>query len=143
MRYIYGLCLIFISSFVFATTRESIQKLGSDWAQAIAARDASKITALYDNDAILYATFSNILDSRSAILQYFKKLTQHKDLKVTFTKQTIRLYGDAAINSGLYVFSYHENGKKITIPGRYTFVYHTTPTGWTIIDHHSSVMPEK
>lgn len=121
---------------------KEIQQAGSDWAQAIASRNPEKITALYDKNALLYATFSNLIDTQAGILEYFKNLTKKKDLKVTFTKQTIRLFNDAAINSGLYVFSFTENGKTVEVPGRYTFVYAETKSGWKIIDHHSSVSPE-
>lgn len=144
-RVISGLILLIATSVVFAANASygSIKQLSDNWEQAITARNPNHITALYDKNAILYATFSNVVDSPAGLLNYFTKLTKHKNLKVKFIKQTIRVYGDAAINSGLYEFSFTERGKTVTIPGRYTFVYHETPTGWVIIDHHSSVMPEK
>lgn len=121
---------------------ENIMKASDQWAQAIAGRDPNKITALYDKDALLYATFNNYIDTQAGILQYFKKLTKHDNLKVIFTKQNIRVFGDVALNSGMYEFSYTEKGKTVRVPGRFTFVYRDTPVGWIIIDHHSSVMPE-
>lgn len=144
-RLVFGILLVIASTMTFAAnvSVDSIKQLGANWEQAIASRNPSKITALYDKDALLYATFSNVVDSQAGIKQYFTKLTKHKDLKVIFTKQNIRVYGDAAINSGLYEFSYNEHGKTVKVPGRYTFVYHETPSGWVIIDHHSSVLPEK
>ena len=144
-RAVFGMLLLLVTTFTFAAnaTVDSIKQLGADWEQAIASRNPSKITALYDKEAFLYATFSNVVDSQAAIMKYFTKLTKHKELKVKFTKQNIRVYGDAAINSGLYEFSYNEHGKTVKVPGRYTFVYHETPSGWVIIDHHSSVLPEK
>ena len=58
-----------------------------------------------------------------------------------FGDQLIRVYGDMAINSGYYTFSYVKDGETKTIPARYSFVYVKGTTGWLIVDHHSSAMP--
>jgi len=144
IQFVMGLFLTAITTVALALNPadENIMKKSDQWAQAIAGRDANKIVALYDKDALLYATFANYIDTQVGLLNYFKKLTKHKDLKVTFSKQNIRVFGDVALNSGLYEFTYTENGKAVRVPGRFTFVYRDTPAGWIIIDHHSSVMPE-
>lgn len=113
------------------------------WRAAVDARDAKKVAALYDPQALLYATFQTRLDSPKEILSYFKHLTEKPDLKVKFHRQDIRVIGgDAAINSGLYTFSYTEDGKPVSVPARYTFVYVKDNGAWRIINHHSSVNPE-
>jgi uncharacterized protein (TIGR02246 family) len=120
---------------------EEVKKLTETWQSAIASRNAVTITNLYDNHAFLYATFEDMLDSRESILSYFEKLVKHKDLKVTFDKENVRSYGETVINSGLYTFSYEENGKIVKVPARYTFVYAHEPKGWFIVEHHSSQLP--
>lgn len=130
-------------SFAMTSQKQSVMQAGNAWAAAINARNAQQITALYDPHAYLYATFQNLLDNQQAIYKYFKKLVAHQNLKVKFIKEHIRLYGETAINSGLYDFSYDENGKHVDVPARYTFVYAETPKGWMIVDHHSSVLPER
>ncbi len=113
------------------------------WRAAVDARDAKKVAALYDPQALLYATFQTRLDSPKEILSYFKHLAEKPDLKVKFHRQDIRVFdGDAAINSGLYTFSYTEDGKPVSVPARYTFVYVKDNGAWRIINHHSSVNPE-
>lgn len=139
-----GLLLFFYTCCIFAATisAESVAKATASWATALSARDPQKITLLYDNKAYLYATYQNMIDNQKGIENYFKKLMQHQNLAVTFNKENIRLYGETAINSGLYTFSYDENGKHVAIPARFTFVYTLTPTGWMIVEHHSSVLPD-
>lgn len=123
--------------------KASVLQTGQQWASALSSRDPQNMIALYDNQAILYATFQNMLNTRKQILNYFRNLMQKKGLSVKFSKQNVRLYGNnVAINSGGYTFSYDKNGKMIKVPARYTFVYYKTPQGWKIVDHHSSILPE-
>ena len=125
----------------FSPAQKRVWHAGQEWAQALAARNPVKITALYDKEAYLYATFQNMFDNREEILQYFNGLMKKPNLKVTFNRESIRVYGETAINSGLYTFSYTNNGKLVKVPARYTFVYTETPHGWLIVDHHSSILP--
>jgi len=78
----------------------------------------------------------------AAIREYFvaafKVLPGHR---VSFGDQLIRVYGDTAINTGYYTFSYVKDGETKTIPARYSFVYVKSDRGWLIVDHHSSAMP--
>jgi hypothetical protein len=60
---------------------------------------------------------------------------------VTFGDQLIRVYGNTAINTGYYTFSYVKDGQPRTIPARYSFVYVKQGGKWLIVDHHSSAMP--
>lgn len=133
----------FTVSFAITPTQESVKEASNQWGLALKSRDAEKITNLYAKDAFLFATFTNMLDSREKILAYFKNLTQKSDLNVDFNQQNVRLYGNTAINSGLYTFSFTDaEGKSVKVPARYSFVYTLTPQGWLIVEHHSSVLPE-
>lgn len=149
MKKIFVLIFLFLPlwlSQAFATEQTdelSVLTSGKAWAHAIAARDDKAITALYDPQAILYATFSNMLTRPEDIHHYFVKLMQHPKLDVHFIRQEVRLYGNTAINSGIYIFTYEKDHAWVKIPARYTFVYTKTPKGWLIVDHHSSVFPDK
>lgn len=138
-----SLMLIFCFSSVFAAaqTEQSVTDAGQQWAAAIQSRNAEKITSLYDDNAFLFATFENMLSGRTQILPYFQTLTKHQDLSVKFDQQNIRLFGNTSTNSGLYTFSFTDNGKPVHVNARYIFVYTLTPKGWMIIEHHSSVLP--
>jgi uncharacterized protein (TIGR02246 family) len=123
---------------------QEVEALGQTWGQALASRDAKRISSLYDPEAILLATLSNKLSSETDIFNYFTGLTKREGLKVRFDQQNIRILDeDTATNSGLYTFSYVDNGKTVDIPARYTFIYEKRGDKWMIIEHHSSVRPEK
>jgi hypothetical protein len=62
-------------------------------------------------------------------------------LTVTFGDQLIRVYGNAAVNTGYYTFSYSKDGEMKTLPARYSFTYIKNGERWLIVDHHSSAMP--
>jgi hypothetical protein len=115
-----------------------------DWTEALAnGHDERPVTALYDKDATVLATFDpRPLETPSDIAAYFHKLTQNPELKATVQSEKIDLFGDAAVASGLYTFSYRKNGELVQLPARYTFVYRKSPNGWTIVRHHSSALPE-
>jgi len=68
----------------------------------------------------------------------FKALPGHK---VTFGDQLIRVYGNTAINTGYYTFSFVKDGEAKSIPARYSFVYVKRSSDWKIVDFHSSAMP--
>ena len=76
------------------------------------------------------------------IAAYFHKFSQNRELKATVQSERIDLFGDAAVASGLYTFSYKKDGQRVELPARYTFVYRKTPHGWAIVRHHSSALPE-
>jgi len=62
-------------------------------------------------------------------------------LKVNFGEQLIRVYGDTAVNTGYYTFSYVKDGETKTLPARYSFTFVKEGGNWMIVDHHSSAMP--
>ena len=115
-----------------------------EWTEALAnGHDEKPVTALYDKDATLLATFDpKPLETPGEIAAYFHKLTQNPELTATVQSEKIDLFGDAAVASGLYTFSYRKDGQLLELPARYTFVYRKTPHGWAIVRHHSSALPE-
>ncbi|MFZ0123017.1 MAG: DUF4440 domain-containing protein [Xanthobacteraceae bacterium] len=60
---------------------------------------------------------------------------------VQFGDQLIRVYGDTAVNTGYYTFSYTKDGETKSIPARYSFTYVKDGNDWKIVDHHSSAIP--
>jgi len=124
--------------------RAEIHATLQGWTEALGnGHDETTVTALYDNDATLLATFDpKPLETRDEIAGYFHKLTQNPELKATVQTETIDLFGNAAVASGLYTFSYKKDGRLVELPARYTFVYRKTPHGWAIVRHHSSALPD-
>src|SRR5215472_7545361 len=115
-----------------------------EWTEALGnGHDETAVTALYEEDATLLATLDpKPLETPAEIAGYFHKLTQNPELKATVQSEKIDLFGDAAVASGLYTFSYRKDGRLVELPARYTFVYRKTPHGWAIVRHHSSALPE-
>ncbi|HEX2714811.1 MAG TPA: DUF4440 domain-containing protein [Candidatus Acidoferrales bacterium] len=115
----------------------------AEWAEAFTDDTPERLLALYDQEAILWGTFSpKRRDNPKAIRDYFvgvfAALLGHK---VSFGHQLIRVYGDTAINTGDYAFSYIRDSEIKTLPARYSFTYLDRGGQWKIVDHHSSAMP--
>lgn len=122
--------------------RAAIRRMSERWEHSLNNHKPEQTVSLYDNSFYLYATLKTKISTYDELMVYFKKLAEKDSFKVVFSDQNIRVYGAVAVNSGLYTFSYLENGKKVEIPARFTFVYLLNPEGWRIVDHHSSALPE-
>lgn len=114
------------------------------WKVAVDTNNLNKVVELYNDSALLYATFMTRLDTPHKISEYFQHLFEKSDFSVSFDSQDIRVFADnVAINSGIYTFSYISDfGKLISIKARYTLVFLYEDNCWKIIEHHSSVNPE-
>lgn len=121
----------------------AVAAAASRWTQLFVDDNPDTILALYDDDAVLWGTLSPvILRGKTAVRGYFerayKALPGHK---VSFGEQHVRVFGDTAINSGYYTFSFLRDGQQQTLPARYSFVYRKRGNDWVIVDHHSSAVP--
>ena len=125
------------------TTRVEVERATLAWVSAVDECDVAKITALYDPEAVLWATTSSVIFSSPAGIQrYFEQTcSANMQLKVTLGPQLVRVFGDTAINSGSYTVAFVAQGRPGSIPARYTFVYRKVAGKWLIVDHHSSTVP--
>jgi uncharacterized protein (TIGR02246 family) len=117
------------------------------WGKAVAhgcTSDPGKIASLYAKDGVLWGTLSQSIRRDAAGIQaYFKDAcAKLPKLTVAFKDHLVRVYGNTAIDSGIYVFSFEKDGAKTDLPARYTFVLVKNGGQWQIVDHHSSVMPK-
>ena len=120
-------------------TNDQITSLFDKWNQALATKDAKKVTALYAEDAILLPTLSNqVRHNQEEIQDYFEHFLK-KSPTGRLNHSNVRIFGDIAINSGVYTFAF-SNGEEAQ--ARFTFVYRKYGEAWKIIEHHSSKMPE-
>ena len=107
-----------------AGDKEEVAAAAAKWAEAFSADTPDRILALYDREAVLWGTLSpKRRDDPEAIRDYmvnaFKALPGHK---VSFGDQLIRVYGDTAINTGYYTFTYVKDGESKSLPAGYSFV---------------------
>lgn len=138
-----SLALLVNGQAAWAQAREEVVAATARWAAVFVDDNPDAILALYAPDAVLWGTLSPTIRQgpgplREYFVAAFKALPGHK---VSFGEQLIRVYGNTAINSGYYTFSYVKDGETKTIPARYTLVFSKGDKGWLIVDHHSSAMP--
>jgi uncharacterized protein (TIGR02246 family) len=132
-----------IPSIGWTGAKEDVAAATAKWAELFTDDNPDAILALYDKEGVLWGTLSPTRrDDPAALRDYFQKafvaLPGHK---VSFGNQLIRVYGDTAVNTGYYTFSYVKDGETKSIPARYSFTYVKKGNNWMIVDHHSSAMP--
>jgi hypothetical protein len=91
-----------------AGPKEDVSAATSEWGKVLGEDDPDKVLPLYADDAVLWGTLSpTVRADQAALRDYF--VTAFRvlpGLKVTFGNQFIRVYGNAAVNTGYYTFSY-------------------------------------
>lgn len=111
------------------------------WNNALQTGDPDNVAACYAEDAILLPTVSaKVRHNHEEIRDYFVHFLAKKPYG-KITEQNIRIYGDMAINSGLYTFTLTDGNAQADVAARFTFVYRKYDDGWLIIEHHSSILP--
>ncbi len=143
------LCLFFSANIFAATTSEvksQVNHAYHQWCTAIgkAKGNPKVVTQFYAPGATLVPTLSHkiLRNKNHGLDEYFAHLTSHKDIRCIPEKNRIHLHGKTVTNSGLYEFSFMDDGHRKNIPARFTFVYEKIDGKWLIINHHSSKMPE-
>jgi uncharacterized protein (TIGR02246 family) len=126
-----------------AGPKEDVAAAGEKWATVFAENNPDTIMPLYAKDGVLWGTLSPTVRSDPAALKaYFVGAFQAlPKATVKFGDQLIRVYGDTAVNTGYYTFSYTKDGETKSIPARYSFTYVKDGNDWKIVDHHSSAVP--
>jgi hypothetical protein len=126
-----------------ACPQEAAARAVDKWTTVFAENSPDAMMALYAKDAVLWGTLSPTVRSDPAALKaYFVGAFQAlPKATVKFGDQLIRVYGDTAVNTGYYTFSYAKDGETRSIPARYSFTYVKDGDDCKIVDHHSSAMP--
>ena len=120
-------------------TEVEITALFDEWNNALQTRDPEQVANLYAGNAILLPTMSNrVRHTHEEIKDYFAHFLE-KNPVGTIDESNIRTFGQLAIKSGIYTFTFH-NGT--SVQARFTFVYCKDGGRWRITEHHSSQMPE-
>lgn len=126
-------------------TDKSAENALNGWIAAMETRKTENVLKLYDDDAVLLATFAKkpIVDQEGR-KKYFDNLLKKKNLKITVDELHTDRDGDIATANGLYTFSYKEAGKTVKVPARFTFVFEheSEDDMWEIESHHSSLLPK-
>jgi uncharacterized protein (TIGR02246 family) len=118
-----------------------VEQLFDLWAEAVTSGDVERVVALYAPDAVLLPTLSNTLRRNpSEIAEYFAEFLLGRP-QPSILQGIVRDMGEVAVFSGVYRFAMTALPDRPEIDARFTFVYQRQNAGWTIVAHHSSVMP--
>ena len=130
-------------SLAFAGPKEDVSAATAKWAVTLGEDNPDTILPLYAEDAVLWGTLSpTVRSDRAALRDYFvRAFAALPGLKVAFGDQLIRIYGDTAVNTGYYTFSFGKEGEQKSLAARYSFTFVKSGDTWLIVDHHSSAMP--
>jgi uncharacterized protein (TIGR02246 family) len=119
--------------------KSEITALFEQWNSALKTGDPKQVAALYAGDAILLPTVSNqVRHNHAEIEDYFVHFLA-KGPQGKIDESNVRIFGELAINSGVYSFTFRDG---MTVQARFTYVYRWDGQRWSIIEHHSSAMPE-
>jgi len=134
---------VFITSSALAGPKEDVEAAAVKWTEIFAQNNPDTILALYAKDGVLWGTLSpTVRSDPGTVKAYFVgAFTALPKATVKFGDQLVRVYGDTAVNTGYYTFSYTQDGETKSIPARYSFTYKKEGNDWLIVDHHSSAMP--
>src|SRR6516225_11422384 len=127
--FLIGTALLMLSVLVQTATagpKEDVAAAGQKWATVFAENNPDAMLPFYAKDAVLWGTLSpTVRSDPGAIKAYFVGAFQAlPKATVKFGDQLIRVYGNTAVNTGYYTFSYIKDGED-----------------WKIVDHHSSAVP--
>lgn len=116
-----------------------IVALFEEWNTALQTGEPRNVTALYESNAILLPTISNqVRHNHEEIEDYFIHFLA-KGPKGVINESNIRTFGNIAINSGVYTFTFSDGN---SVQARFTYVYRWNGQRWLIVEHHSSALPE-
>ncbi|MDJ0782634.1 MAG: SgcJ/EcaC family oxidoreductase [Desulfosarcinaceae bacterium] len=118
---------------------KEILALFDEWNGALQTGDPQTVAALYESNGILLPTVSNqVRHNPEEVADYFVHFCA-KGPNGKIDEANVRIFGDLAINSGVYTFSFADGS---SVQARFTFVYRWNGQRWKIVEHHSSKMPE-
>ena len=116
-----------------------IAALFEEWNTALQTGEPKNVTALYESNAILLPTISNqVRHNHEEIEDYFIHFLA-KGPKGVINESNIRTFGNVAINSGIYTFTFSDGD---SVQARFTYVYRWNGQRRLIVEHHSSALPE-
>lgn len=118
---------------------DNILSLFDTWNSAVQTGDPKTVVALYETNAILLPTISNQVRHNHAEIEDYFVMFLGRGPKGKIDESNVRIFGDLAINSGVYTFTFNDGA---VVQARFTYVYRWNGQDWKIIEHHSSAMPE-
>ena len=113
------------------------------WIDLVSIQDLEGVVDLYADDGLLLGTFSDeIRIGKDKIREYFKFFLA-KNPKASIVESKKHITSDNSLTvSGFYDFEVDDsNGNREFAHARFTFVFKQKHDSFTILSHHSSVIP--
>ena len=124
-----------------AVSEAEVAALFDRWNQSLQTGDPHKVVANYAERSILLPTVSNKPRLTQAEKEdYFHHFLENQP-SGKIDMRTIELGCNAAVDAGLYTFTFARTGASVS--GRYSYTYRWNGPEWLITSHHSSAMPEQ
>jgi len=124
-------------------TQAQVAQLFDRWNAALQSGKPEAVAENYSEQAILLPTLSSqVRHNRAEITDYFRQFTALKPVG-KIEEHNIQIFGDTAIDAGIYSFTGVKDNKPFKVLARYSFVYHQQGDRWLIVEHHSSLLPEQ
>ena len=122
------------------------QNILDEWIQLINTGDIESLLKLYDREAIVIPTFSNIILSKPEKLrQYFESLAVRKELNITVHEDTLviqEIQKEIFSLSGIYRWQFIVDGTLNKFEARFTYLINLSKVS-PILHHHSSLIPHE
>ena len=110
-----------------AADAQTIRQLEADWSQAMATKDADKITAYYAEDASAFFPGVPVVTGKTNIVAAYKPFLADKNFSLTFATEKVQASrsGDMAYSQGSCTMTYTEPKTKraVSEKGKYVTVY--------------------
>ena len=125
-----------------AEPKDEVAAVMADWAKAFADHDVDLLATFYSKDALLWGTTAPWLRTTpDQVREYFQTAFKIPNITVSYSNQTIRVFGNTAIVAGNYTFTARRDDQVQDSPARYSFTLMKEGNRWIIVDHNSSPMP--
>ena len=112
------------------------------WKDNIDSRNLEGTVNTYSENAILVSTFGDIIKGKEGIKKYFQDLFKKDKLKVEYIeKPFVNTMDNFTMYTGIYQFTYIENGKEKSVKARYSIISKPIAGKQFIVKQHSSEVP--
>ncbi|MBE37864.1 MAG: hypothetical protein CMP50_04375 [Flavobacteriales bacterium] len=113
------------------------------WISLVSVQDIDSVVDLYEEEGLLLGTFSDeIRMGKEKIREYFKYFLAQKPKASVVDSVTHMIGDDILVANGFYDFEVLDDIQDTKIVhARFTFVFKLKADSFTILSHHSSVMP--
>lgn len=137
-----AMCLPAMPLAATAEPQDEVAAVAAEWARAFSEHNVERVTTLYSKDALLWGTTAPWLRTTpDQVREYFLTAFKIPNISVSYTNQTIRIFGGTAIVAGNYTFTARRDGQTQDSLARYSFTLMKEGDRWLIVDHNSSPMP--